>query len=123
VAALADLPTPAAVAALEVGNVVDGWRTATTASQTVALLNALNDVDNDAISTLFLMRVPCNENLAKLPAVQLFDDAGIDKVGLLGIINGLYGRYRGWGRIGMVTKESKIMTPDGFVLMKEMDIP
>ena len=47
--------------------------------------------DPEAVRALIETRVPCNDALANDPTIQVVDDAGVTKVGLLGILNGIAG--------------------------------
>jgi len=61
------------------------------ASRIVALLNEAFGLDPEALSALHRSRVPCNEALARHPAIQVRrHDKGYD-VGLVGLLNGLSG--------------------------------
>lgn len=74
----------------------------------VRLLNEAVKVDRQAVQDLIECRVPCNKGLADHPTIQVsaFDEQtgeptpGEYKVGLLGILNGLFGTdCEGWGFI------------------------
>lgn len=66
---------------------------AVTASE---FLNSLVQLDQEAMQKLADTRVPCNKSLVDHPTVQTSNG----HVGLLGIINGLFGTDdRGWGHI------------------------
>lgn len=84
----------------------------------VKFLNEVLDLSPRAIAEIFSNRVPCSQELADHPSVQVekFGD-GPFRVGPLGILNGLFGTdSRGWGAIaGIVTKDVLA----GFVLTKE----
>jgi len=72
-----------------------------TLDETIAYLNRLLMLDREAIRALIETRVVCNESLADHPSVQvmLAEDGGY-LVGLLGILNGLFGTFPdGWGSI------------------------
>lgn len=72
----------------------------------IRVLNqALRD-DPKAVNKLFNIRVRCNEKLAKHPTIQVKGSPGRKKytVGLLGIINGIFGiskHRRGYGFLTM----------------------
>lgn len=82
-------------------------------------LNALLEIDRDAIEKLVKQRVPCNQNLALHPTAQV---AGLDEgdgyeVGFLGILNGLFGvfdegPYTGWGPVAAYYEDDKIVRFD-----------
>jgi hypothetical protein len=77
-----------------------------TIDETIDLLNELLKLDKSAISALVLNhKNPCNRELAEHPTVQvtaLMDGNGYH-VGLLGIINGMFGTFPdGWGPIMVI---------------------
>lgn len=69
----------------------------------IAFLNELLEVDRAAISELFLAhRVSCNEAMAKHETVQVGVVRDGWDLGVLGLINGLFGvDERQWGFIAM----------------------
>lgn len=70
---------------------------------TIAFLNELMAIDPDAMAQLCISRVPCNEALADHPTVQVAPEDQGYSVGILGIINGLFGvDGSGWGPIERV---------------------
>jgi hypothetical protein len=75
-------------------------------SRTVQLLNDALILDAEAIKNLINARIPCNKALAGHPTIQVgCHGAGSEntgyRVGLLGIINGIFGVDEGnWGYIG-----------------------
>lgn len=76
----------------------------------IAVLNQALEADPEAVAGLVNHRVPCNAKLAAHPTIQV----GPDGVGLLGILNGLFGADpRGWGFICAVLSE------DGTILRFE----
>ena len=54
----------------------------------VDLLNEVNSIDPQAMLAIVSHRVPCNQNLADHPTVQVSKNHA---VGFLGIVNGLFG--------------------------------
>jgi hypothetical protein len=87
---------------------------------TIAFLNSLVELDRDAVTNLIKSRVECNESLARHPTVQVgVKDNNTYEVGILGIINGLFGiDEHGWGFIAAtiddeigVVKFHKTITP------------
>ncbi len=80
-----------------------------TLDETIGFLNELLALDVDAVSALMCnARVPCGDALANHPTVQVglqpgtTKDDGLCDVGLLGVLNGLFGtleggRFDGWG--------------------------
>lgn len=74
--------------------------------ETLALLNTLLEMDENAVLALVNNRVPCNEALADHPTVQVRRTAENTTVGILGIINALFGvDEKGMGAIMMVVIE------------------
>ena len=84
-------------------------RNEVTVSQVVELLNQALRIDEIAITNLIRTRVPCNKALAKHQTIQVGLQPGCDpdsdqfheyEVGLLGLINGLFGiDEKQWGAI------------------------
>jgi len=70
-----------------------------TVNDAVVVLNEAFRADPEAMSALIETRVSCNESLASHPTIQVLagEDGSNPKVGLLGILNGLFG-VRGDGR-------------------------
>ena len=69
----------------------------------VALLNEINELDPSILPALIKQRVTCNAKLAEHPTVQVGikkDEDGVFEVGLLGILNGIFGvKSDDWGYI------------------------
>jgi hypothetical protein len=81
---------------------VNGIRQAASIRHAVDVLNRALLADHDAVLELVNARVPCNLSLAKDPTIQVAadGDAGPYRVGLLGIVNGIFGiDGDGWGPI------------------------
>lgn len=82
----------------------------TTPAEAVDILNRIHTADPTVLPALIAHRIPCNRALADDPTVQVGnveagsrnDDTDAEfEVGLLGIVNGLFGaRANGWGWIG-----------------------
>jgi len=72
-----------------------------TIQETVDFLNELLKVDNQAINTLFSVRMACNKDLADHNTVQVgVFPPDYFQVGMIGILNGLFGKDEfGWGHI------------------------
>jgi hypothetical protein len=65
-----------------------------------ALLNELLKLDPDCVYALVMNRIPCNEALLNHPTVMVQQYKSSSAVGLLGILNGLFGvREDGFGAI------------------------
>lgn len=77
----------------------------TTIDSAVELLNKALELDRRAISSLIQYRVPCNQAMADHPSIQVgsIPPSETVVVGLLGIINGIFGAdEKGCGFIGMM---------------------
>ncbi len=86
----------------------EGPRTSVTVDEAITLLNQLIASDADAVTALFETRVPCNDAFADHPTVQVvqWSRTGTCTVGMLGILNGLFGiNAEGWGHIVAVYSE------------------
>lgn len=58
---------------------------------TIRYLNELLEIDRKTISKLFTYRIECNQKLINHPTVQVGLHDKLYKVGLMGILNGLFG--------------------------------
>ncbi len=78
-------------------------------------LNGFLKVDRDGISDLFLnKKAVCNNALANHPTVQVWGDETGFSVGILGVLNGLFGTFddgskQGWGALMIIVDDSKII--------------
>lgn len=84
-----------------------------TLQETVDLLNSLLKIDRKAISELFQTRVKCNKKLGDHPTVQVYlnKKENQDYVGLLGILNGLFGIAEdGYGAIEINVDDNNLIT-------------
>lgn len=69
-----------------------------TPDEAIELLNSAIKADKEAINNLVNSRVACNLELAEHPTIQVGCDIEECEVGLLGILNGLFGiADDGWG--------------------------
>ena len=86
--------------------------------ETVDFLNELLKIDPIAITALFSMRIGCNRILANHETVQIFAfDETYFQVGMVGILNGLFGiDENGWGHISVDYDDGKIT---GFQVLTE----
>ena len=68
-------------------------RGAVTVDDAIQFLNELVRADHDALLALYNYKVPCNDTLRDHPAVQVSAETpdGPCFVGLLGLLNGLFG--------------------------------
>ena len=78
-----------------------------TVQDAVGMLNRALAADRPAIAALIANRMPCNEALADDPTIQVGRQHGGFNVGMLGILNGLFGvDGAGWGSIAGVFEDS-----------------
>ena len=77
---------------------------------TVSLLNEMLDLDAKATYRLISFRVACNKDLGDHPTIQILDVEGQDYVGLLGVLNGLFGvDEEDYGAIAAVYDNGELM--------------
>ncbi len=71
----------------------------------IALLNQATELDRAAISALLATRVPCNRELSDHPTIQSGATETGFEVGILGVLNGIFGTdERGWGPIAALVE-------------------
>jgi len=90
--------------------------------QLIEFLNELIDCDGDAIAKLIDNRVLCNEKLANHPTVQVdaYSERGKFRVGLLGILNGIFGIHP--SGMGQIAANYELLCPEcGQVKEKELN--
>jgi len=78
---------------------------AITPEDAVRILNDAHAADPQAMQDLVESRVPCNENLAQHPTIQVCGGTTEEppQVGFLGVLNGLFGiNHNGRGHIEAV---------------------
>jgi len=95
-------------------------KTSITVQDACDVLNEALRLDPKAISNLVSCRVPCNSALAGHASIQVGSAEDINDdtehvVGLLGVLNGLFGTFdedpkEGWGPITAVVDEHVIKT-------------
>lgn len=91
--------------------------------KTIEFLNQLLELDPVAVSALVERRVPCNEALAVHPTVQVCSEGSEYRVGLLGVLNGLFGVDQElWGPISAQYNEDDLERVVGFVRTDEPDV-
>ena len=84
-----------------------------TLDEAIEYLNELIETDRVSIAALIANRVPCNQQLADHPTVQVYAQHGGYLVGMLGILNGLFGIHDdGRGPIAFVFKDGALMAVD-----------
>ena len=69
-----------------------GYRDRVSLTQAVILLNELVKADPETMQALLEARVPCGASLARHPSIQLLMKDGRPRVGLLGVLNSLFGK-------------------------------
>ncbi len=57
----------------------------------IDVLNEALEKDPEAIRRLLNLRVDCNKDLARHPTIQTAIYGGVDRIGLLGLLNGILG--------------------------------
>lgn len=82
-----------------------------TLDHTIEFFNSLIQLDHVALRFLVECRVPCNEALAVHPTVQVVGAEEQAYVGVLGVLNGLFGvDDDGWGGITAVFEDDGTLT-------------
>ena len=90
-----------------------------TIDETIDFLNKLLEIDRKALSNIITNRVECNDDLVNHKTVQVAKLDNVYKVGMLGILNGLFGTdERGYGAIGILVLGNEIQE---FVKIKGED--
>jgi hypothetical protein len=85
-------------------------RTTIALDEVIDYLNELIETDRPAMAALIANRVPCNPAMANHPTVQVQAQHGGYLVGMLGILNGLFGTFEdGWGPIVFVFKDGNLL--------------
>ena len=94
-------------------------KTSVSLEEAIQFLASLVDIDQQAMQALVAARVSCGDDLANHPTVQVCHEGGYYRVGLLGIINGLFGIHAdGLGPIGAVYDGGTLI---GFTRVKGRD--
>ena len=80
-------------------------RNSITVDQVLEVLNRAVAADKDALKQLLQARISCNDKLASDPEIQVgCYHTGKPTIGVLGLLNGLFGEQEGWGAIVAVFK-------------------
>lgn len=93
-----------------------------TLDEVLAVLNSALRADPDAMKALVETRIECNEALSNHPTIQAgaYHAPGKFHVGLLGILNGLFGiDEQGWGAIAA---HFDVICPDGCAASPTKDL-
>ena len=88
---------------------MDDYEMPITICDAINALNTMVEADREAIENLLNYRVECNEAMADHPTVQVMADNHKFKVGLLGIINGIFGAKDGIGYIAFEYEDGKLV--------------
>jgi len=81
-----------------------------TLDQAIAYLNELVALDAYAVSELLETRVACNAALAEHPTAQVMEWEGTYRIGLMGVLNGLFGvNEHDWGPITFSWQAGKVL--------------
>ena len=85
----------------------------------VKVLNEALEMHHDAMLELINFRVPCNEELSNHPTIQVraYDMDVKYSVGILGIINGIFGIRGAWGHIAIECESEEV---DGITVVKKI---
>lgn len=84
-----------------------------TLDEAIEYLNELIKLDRVAMAALVANRVPCNQGLADHPTAQVCAQHGGYLVGMLGILNGLFGTLKDRrGPIVFIFKDSNLLAID-----------
>jgi hypothetical protein len=96
------------------------YKESVTIDDVLALLNELLEKDRSAIVSLIEHRVFCNKDTANHPTVQVIKKDGVEYVGMLGILNGLFGvNEHQYGVLGIEMDDSLKFVK--FVRMDKLD--
>jgi hypothetical protein len=85
----------------------------------IDFLNKINDLDPSVLPALIAYRVPCNEELGEHPTVQTGKTEDGYEVGILGILNGLFGvKKDGWDYIAAYYKDKEFKEIERFAILE-----
>ena len=82
-----------------------------TINEVIELLNGAFEMDSEAMSNLANTRVTCNDVLADHPTIQVGMFDGEYKVGLIGILNGIFGMED--DGCGAIAGDFDVICPNG----------
>ena len=80
-------------------------------AEALRVLNELVKIDPEAMKELVELRVECNETMANFYGVQVLADGEKYKVGLLGVLNALFGESE--TGFGIISATSELICPNG----------
>ena len=84
----------------------------------IDFLNQVNDIDPSVLPALIAYRVPCNEELGEHLTIQTGKTDDGYEVGILGILNGLFGvQDDGWGYIAAHYKDKELKEIEHFAIL------
>lgn len=82
-----------------------------TIDHVIEVLNEALLIDPEAIQSLLAIRVPCNQKLADHPTIQVMERNGKYTVGVLGLLNGIFGADE--NGCGYLAGEFEVICPNG----------
>jgi len=86
-----------------------GKMNSVTPDDAIRYLNELIEIDRPAMAALIANRVPCNQAMADHPTVQVRAQHGGFTVGMVGILNGMFGIDEdGFGPIVWIFKDGDL---------------
>lgn len=88
----------------------------TTPEEAIEVLNRIHEADPAVMPALIALRVPCNDAVSDDPTVQVRGGDGPNTVGILGVLNGVFGCHpdTAKGYIGAEFSNDNVLM--GFVL-------
>jgi hypothetical protein len=91
-------------------------------NELIAFLNSLLVLDRHFMQELLALRVPCNQQIAEHPSIQVVQGSERDtfirpgefRAGILGVLNGYCGIFKdgphpGWGPIAAIYDEGRLI--------------
>lgn len=82
-----------------------------TIDEVISLLNDALEKDSEAIHNLATTRISCNDVLADHPTIQVGKFDGEYKVGMIGILNGIFGTTE--DGYGAIAGDFTVVCPNG----------
>jgi hypothetical protein len=90
----------------------------------IVFLNQINDLDPSVLPALIAYRVPCNKEVGEHPTIQTGKTKDGYEVGILGILNGLFGvNEDGWGYIAAHYKDKELKEIERFAILEPQPKP
>lgn len=85
------------------------FKESVTIDDAIHLLNEMLLADREAALRLISSRVPVNADLAKHPTLMVLKVGEQEALGVLGVINGLFGNENGYGPIIALQQDGEIV--------------